>query len=70
MKNPLKSIQMKQIHADVKRQLSFYGKSRTYRQLLSECISMFYRSLSAVKTFAQTTVETIENFYAPCKYNP
>jgi len=43
-----KSQFLKDAHKEAKRQKKFYGKDRTYRQLLGEVLRDSYRSLSKV----------------------
>jgi hypothetical protein len=70
MKNPIKSIQLKVIHATTKLQFAFYSGSRSYKQILSDCIKSFYRSIRIAKNMANMAVSAIESFYKPLSYNP
>lgn len=61
-----KSQFLKDAHKETKRQKKFYGKSRTYRQLLSEVLKASYRSIK--KAIEIVTVAIIDAFEGVLTY--
>jgi hypothetical protein len=61
-----KSQFLKDAHKEAKRQKRFYGKSRTYRQLLGEVLTASYRSLRKVVEIV--TVAVMDAFESVLSY--